>query len=200
VRPRLGTALGVLAAVAALSGVLAIVHHRPYGNGRAGLDRIGLHVGAARALRGAHRASGDLLAAVGAGLGVLAWRRRTVSRPLVGAAFALGAAVVVTGHLLPGAELVAWAARPGSNLSRPTSLDANEGPFPELLGVAIRYDDALVTVAGRRLGRRAVSRIYWTHVVALPALAVALGFVVRRRRQAARSPAAALPGPAGSVK
>lgn len=192
-RGRVLLMVGALAAVAALSGALAAIYYRPRAAPAAIEGAVGFAVSAAAALRVAHQ-----LAAYALLPALLAWGLLAGTRGADGEASgrkrALGSAGVaalvlaslITGHLVPWEQLLPWAPRVGPNMARTTPLLGQEGPFPELVGVNVRYDDALVTIGSRRLGPRAVRRIFWLHAAVLPGLAVAAGvaagIAARRRR------------------
>jgi quinol-cytochrome oxidoreductase complex cytochrome b subunit len=111
------------------------------------------------------------------------WRRAGTG-PRRGALAALvlaGAAFLVTGLVAPWSLLTPWSPALGSNMARPMPL-GQQGPFAELVGVNVRYDSAMFTVAGHRFGARATGRVYFAHVLALPILtALGAAFVLRRR-------------------
>jgi hypothetical protein len=180
-------ARAVLAATFA-SGLVAAAYVRPWGGlGGVSPARVWLHVPAAAAGRVAHAASGGALALIV----VIAAARAGGARAPRAAAAVLALALVATGWLLPGDRLLLWAPAPGSNLLRPTTLDERVGPFPELIGVNVRYDDAVTAWFGRRVGPRAVARLWTAHAIALPLVAVAA--LVLRRRTRRRIPATPAP-------
>jgi hypothetical protein len=133
-----------------------------------------------------------LVAAVGLALAVVAlillsrpWRHQHPGprrRRLL--AIALGAtAFLVTGLVAPWERLLPWSPGVGANMARPMPL-GQQGPFAELIGVNVRYDDAQFTVARRRFGPKATGRVYYTHVLVLPVLAaLGVGLALRRRRR-----------------
>jgi hypothetical protein len=179
----------VLGVLAALSGALAIIYFRPYGyDARGQLGHLSRSVAVATVLAEVHRLASHAFVVVAAAAAVL-WRLS--GRPARAGRVVAGAVVVLaffaTGHLFPWRRLLPWTPAPGSNLSRPTPLLGHDGPFAELVGVNLRYDDALFAVFGRRFGPRGAARVYWTHVAGLPlasALLLVLWTRARSRREA----------------
>lgn len=192
-RGRVLVAVVVLATLAALSGGVAIIYFRPRAVPAAALDGgVGLAVTAATVAQVAHQLAAHALLPALLAWGLLAGAQRGRGRAVASAATAaLVLAFLITGHLLPWERLLPWAPRVGPNMARTTAVLGQEGPFPELVGVNVRYDDALVTVGGRRLGPRAVRRTFWLHVAVLPgvALGAAAASIVVARRRRARTPA-----------
>jgi quinol-cytochrome oxidoreductase complex cytochrome b subunit len=183
---RVAALAAALAVVAAVSGALATIYFRSYSwDARGQLGHLARSVGLAAVLAEVHRLAAHAFVAAAALAGIL-WRTATRGalgwRPLAAGVLAL--ALFFTGHLVPWRRLLPWTPAPGSNLSRPTPLLGHDGPFPELVGVNMRYDDAVFTVAGRRFGPRATARVYWTHVAVLPLMsAVLVALWVRSRRR-----------------
>jgi len=187
---RAGLAALILLLVLAATGALATIFYRPYGpdvRAQLGLGNWGLRVALASGLHLAH-----LVAALGLTLAVAAlvllcrpWNRQHPGprrRRLV--AIALGtAAFVATGLVAPWERLLPWSPAVGANMARPMPL-GQQGPFAELIGVNVRYDDAQFTLGRRRFGPKATGRVYYAHVLVLPAL-TALGLALgwRRRRR-----------------
>lgn len=187
---RAGLAALVLLLLLALTGAAATIFYRPYGpdvRAQLGNGHWDLRVGLATSLHLVH-----LGAALGLTLAVAAlvllcrpWNRVHPGprrRRLV--AIALGtAAFVATGLVTPWERLLPWSPATGSNMARPMPL-GQQGPFAELIGVNVRYDDAQFTLGRRRFGPKATGRVYFTHVLVLPAL-TALGLALgwRRRRR-----------------
>jgi quinol-cytochrome oxidoreductase complex cytochrome b subunit len=173
-----------LAALATLSGALAIIYFRPYGyDARGQLGHLSRSVAVATVLAEVHRLASHafvVVAAVAAILWRVAGRPARTGRVVAGAVVVL--AFFVSGHLFPWRRVLPWTATPGSNLSRPTPLLGHDGPFPELVGVNLRYDDALFAVTGRRFGPRAAARVYWMHVAGLPLVSVVLLVLWTRAR------------------
>jgi quinol-cytochrome oxidoreductase complex cytochrome b subunit len=189
----------VSAALLVVSGALATIYFRPYGGGARVVGPIGVAVVAAPVLRVAHRVGAHaLLAAVAAlvvfsahgrgwmGTWMSGWRgTRAPGRAAAVAALALLPLSLASGYFVPWQRLVPWAPVLGANMARPMPLLGHEGPFPELVGVNVRYDDALVSLGRWRIGPRGVGRVYFTHLVVLPlALAGLLAAASRSRRRA----------------
>jgi quinol-cytochrome oxidoreductase complex cytochrome b subunit len=176
--------------VVAVSGALATLYFHPYVyDARGQLAHMERSVALAAAFAEAHRLSAHAFGVVAAAALIL-WRlsRRGGARWIWLSGVVLALAFFVTGHLVPWKRLLPWTPVPGSNLSRPVPLLGHDGPFAELVGVNMRYDDALFSVAGLRFGPRAAARVYWTHVAVLPLLSGALAILlVRRRRSAPRA-------------
>jgi hypothetical protein len=173
--------------VLALSGALAAVVHRPHGHDvRALLARgwPGIRVSLAAGLHVAH-----LVAAVLLSLAVLAlllarpWRVSGPVRPRLVLLAVLTALFVGTGWVVPWERLLPWSPAVGANMARPMAL-GQQGPFAELVGVNLRYDEAMFTLARRRWGVKATGRIYYAHVIGLPAAAGLVALSLRRRRRA----------------
>jgi quinol-cytochrome oxidoreductase complex cytochrome b subunit len=79
-----------------------------------------------------------------------------------------------TGYLLPWDQLGFWAVTVGTNMASATPLVGFEGPFSELLGVAIDNDIRFAIIGGTRIGANALIRAYVWHCVALPLIASGL--------------------------
>jgi quinol-cytochrome oxidoreductase complex cytochrome b subunit len=182
----------VLAVVAAASGALSVVYFRPRAAPAAAdgaaTAALGFAVNAAWGLKTIHLVAVHALvvALVAWGLLAEAGRRRGLA---ISALAMVTVAFLITGHLLPWNRLLPWAPRLGQNMARATPVLGQEGPFPELVGVNVRYDDALPTFRGRRLGPRGVRRTFWLHVAVLPGVTL-LGLAGARlaaRRGAARA-------------
>jgi hypothetical protein len=94
----------------------------------------------------------------------------------------LGAALLGTGLVAPWQRLLPWSPAAGANMARPMPL-GQQGPFAELVGVNVRYDEAMFTVARWRLGVKAAGRVYFAHVLVLPALAGLVLFRMARRKR-----------------
>jgi hypothetical protein len=174
--------------VLAVTGALAAIFYRPYGpdvRAQLGHGHWALRVALAAGLHHVHRYAGLALGLVVASLVALGWRRSS-DGPRRGAllAMALGAAAfLTTGLVAPWERLLPWSSGAGSNMARPMAL-GQQGPFAELIGVNVRYDDAQFTVLRRRFGRKATGRVYLTHVLILPALTVIVAtFAWRPRRR-----------------
>jgi ABC-type Fe3+ transport system permease subunit len=177
-----------LALALLISGAMAAIYYRPYGHDvRALLGRgwPGVRTTAAAALHVAH-----LTAAIALGLAViaivlLARRGRDPGAPGRGRlalVVTLAAAFAGTGLVVPWDRLLPWSPVLGGNMARPMPL-GQQGPFAELVGVNVRYDEAMLTLARRRWGVKATGRLYYAHVVGLPLLAgLAALPLVRRRR------------------
>jgi hypothetical protein len=176
--------------VLAVTGAAAAVFYRPYGpdvRAQLGHGHWDLRVSLATGLHHAHRfAAWAFLAAVAALLGLARFWRRDAAGPGRGRLIAVAlaaAAFAVTGFVAPWERLLPWSPSLASNMARPMPL-GQQGPFAELVGVNVRYDDAQFTVARRRFGPRATGRVYFTHVLILPALTVVgVAFSWRRRRE-----------------
>jgi quinol-cytochrome oxidoreductase complex cytochrome b subunit len=179
---RLAAPIVAAAALLAVSGALAAIYVRPYAH------RPPAHVAFAVATVTASRmihlvALGVLIA----GLVALAvvrrgWRAGVGAGPQA-AAVAVAVGCLATGLVTPWGSLLPWSAPLGANMARPMPLLGHEGPFPELVGVNVSYDDALVVIGRLRLGPRGAGRLYLAHVVVLPLAATALAlWLVRRRR------------------
>jgi hypothetical protein len=184
-----GKALALGAAAGALlllSGAIAAVYVRPYGHHPVG--HVRLAVGATAALRGVHvvGAAALVLAAVAAGVLGRSWRRSALrARPEWSLAALLGLLTLLTGLLIPWQSLLPWSPLLGPNLARPVPLLGYEGPFTELTGVTMRYDDALLSLGRWRVGPKGVGRLYFAHLVVLPLLAMVAVWLGRRRRRVA---------------
>jgi quinol-cytochrome oxidoreductase complex cytochrome b subunit len=174
--------------VLAVTGALAAIFYRPYGpDPRAQLTHghWGLRVALAIGLHHVHR-----LAALGLTLTLAAlialrrpWQRQAPGRGRWLAATLALAAFVATGLIAPWERLLPWSPTVASNLARPMPL-GQQGPFAELIGVNMRYDDAQFRLARRRFGPKATGRVYFFHVLILPALAViGASFAWRPRRR-----------------
>jgi hypothetical protein len=187
-RAALGTLILLL--LLAVTGALATIFYRPYGpDVRAQLasGHWGLRVTMASGLHFVHLGAALALALAVVALVVLArpWHRPRVGprrRQLL--AILLGAAAfLTTGLVAPWDRLLPWSPAIGANLARPMSL-GQQGPFAELVGVNMRYDEGRFTVLRRRFGPKATGRVYYTHVVVLPALtAIGVALALRRRRR-----------------
>jgi hypothetical protein len=190
-RAWLGAALA--AAVLAVTGALATIHVRPYGH------RAPRSVRAAMALtdgaRAVHGAATVVLVLAGGGLALSLWRRRAVpGRTAVAVALLLLVALLATGALTPWQSLRPWSPPLGGNMARAVPLLGNDGPFPELTGANVSYDDTVVSIGSLRLGPRGVGRLYFLHALVLPAAGVALLLGLRRRlRRAANGRPPGLP-------
>jgi ABC-type Fe3+ transport system permease subunit len=192
--PRLGHRWGRAALIAyaatgvlALSGALAGIFYRPYGHDvRALLARgwPGLRVSLADGLHVAHLGS-----AVALGLAILVllavrpWRVGGPPRTRLILLATLAAAFAGTGWVVPWERLLPWSPALGANMARPMPL-GQQGPFAELVGVNVRYDEAMFTLARHRWGVKATGRIYYAHVIGLPVLAGLCAVSLRRRRRA----------------
>lgn len=180
-------ALGLLLA---LTGLAELIFYRPYGYGaRAQVpsDTLAFRVGLTSILHLAHlvAAAGFTLAVVALVLLARPWQRGGPgpARAPLALAAVLTAALVATGLVTPWERLLPWSASMGANMARPMPL-GQQGPFAELVGVNARYDEAMFTLAGRRLGARATGRAFFAHVLVLPVLTVAAAVIVARRRRA----------------
>lgn len=197
------------AAVAVVtSGLAGTFYFRPHGHdlrARLAAGHLRFHVAAVGVLDLVHRVSAYLLVACGLALAIgwLVHRRRLVRvdagvvpalpRRIVALVVGLGLAAmffVASGHLLPWQRLLPWSPTVGPNLARPMTMVGHDGPFPETVGVNLRYDDRLVTLARRRWGLRAVSRTYFAHVLMVPLGLVLLGVLTLRRPGSAATRAA----------
>jgi hypothetical protein len=177
-RERARTILLASAALLALSGALATIHHRPWSHRAPG--HIGFAVALVAAVRTAHRAAA--LTLVVAALAMVWLRPRPAGRAVL-VAVALGGAMLATGLVTPWPSLLPWAGPQGSNLGRPMLLLGREGPFPELVGVNVVYDDTVLALGRLRLGPRGVGRLYLAHVVFLPVAVLAVAAIARRRNR-----------------
>jgi hypothetical protein len=175
----------------ALTGALATIFYRPYGHdirAQLGLGHWGTRVALAEGFRVAHLVAAVAVMAALLVLVVLARPWKSPSQPPEGtprrgalaALVLVGALFVVTGVVAPWHRLLPWSPAVGSNMARPMVL-GQQGPFAELIGVNVRYDDALFTVARRRFGARATGRVYYAHVLVLPLLTAA-GVILAFRR------------------
>jgi hypothetical protein len=183
---RWGARLAVLvlaaAALLTLSGALAAIYVRPYAHRPPA--HVALAVATVTASRVTHLVALGVLVA---GLVALAavsrgWRAGVAVGPQA-AAVAIAVACLGTGLVTPWGSLLPWSPPLGANMGRPMPLLGHEGPFPELVGVNVSYDDALVVIGRLRLGPRGAGRLYLVHVVVLPLAAAALAVgLVRRRR------------------
>jgi hypothetical protein len=181
-RNRAWTAALAAAGVLLLSGALAAIYYRPYGH-RAPA-RIGLAVAVASGARAIHLvAAGALVLALVAVAVVRLWRGpRRAGGVLVGTMTAgVAAAFIATGLVTPWQALVPWAVPQGANMARPMPLLGHDGPFPELVGVNVTYDDAVLALGRLRLGPRGVGRLYLAHTIFLPVAAIAGALATRRR-------------------
>jgi hypothetical protein len=170
------------AGVLLLSGALAAIYYRPYAHRPPG--HIGLAVAVAAAARATHwAAAGTLVVALLAVAVVRLWPGpRRAGGVLVGTLTATAlAAFMATGLVTPWEALVPWAAPQGANMGRPMPLLGRDGPFPELVGVNVTYDDALLALGRLRLGPRGAGRLYLAHTLFLPAAALAGALATRRR-------------------
>jgi hypothetical protein len=187
------TALALLL-VLAVTGAAAMVFYRPYGpdvRAQLGHGHWGLRVALATGVHHVHlfAAVGFALAVAGM-LGLARSWRRDAPGPGRGRWLAVALAVaafLVTGFLAPWERLLPWSPTVAPNMARPMPL-GQQGPFAELVGVNVRYDDAQFTLARRRFGPKATGRVYFAHVLILPALTViGVAFARRsRRREPAR--------------
>jgi hypothetical protein len=176
-----------LSGLLAVTGALAVIFYRPYGpdvRAQLGHGHWRLRVGLASALHWTH--AGAAIAVVAAVLALILlarpWHRGgPVGRGRLLALALATAAFVGTGYLVPWERLLPWSPAVGSNLARPMPL-GQQGPFVELVGVNMRYDDAQFTLLRRRFGARATGRLYYAHVLGLP-LITALGVLSLRRRK-----------------
>lgn len=139
-------ALFALVAVVA-TGLALALFHRPWGRHfwvGTHPGRVGMYVAMTAVLAWVH----IVVAYLGvAGLVIAArgWRHKQgirwggVSnvRACIGVAAATIAVTLVTGLAVPWQDTLPWSDR---SVLRPALLDGNEGPFPELVGVAARYD------------------------------------------------------------
>jgi hypothetical protein len=173
-----------------LSGALAAVFYRPYGHDVRPLLAHGdpaPRVAVASALQMIHLAGALALGASLLALVVLArpWRRTepAVAPRRLAWLVLLAAALLGTGLVAPWERLLPWSPAVGANMARPMPL-GQQGPFAELVGVNAHYDEAMFTFARRRFGVKAVGRVYFTHVLVLPALAGLLLFRIARRKRA----------------
>jgi hypothetical protein len=178
-----------LLAVSVLTGALATIFYRPYGaDARAQLanGHWGLRVALASGLHQVHRFAALGLTAAAVAVMALSRPRQHVGLSR-GRLIALGVALVAflaTGLVAPWERLLPWSPVVAANMARPMPL-GQQGPFAELIGVNVRYDDAQFTVWKRRFGPKATGRVYFTHVLVLPALAViGVAFSRRPRRRA----------------
>jgi hypothetical protein len=114
----------------------------------------------------------------------LAWRREPTAPRRRGVALValLAVAFAGTGLLVPWDRLLPWSPALASNMARPMAL-GQQGPFAELVGVNMRYDEALFTLARRRWGTKATGRLYYAHVLGLPVLVALAGLPLLRRRR-----------------
>jgi hypothetical protein len=197
-RALLGSGWGRAAAVAlalllvlVLSGALATFFYRPYGHdvrGQIGVGNLGLRVAAASALRLVHL--GAALGFTGAVVALVLlgrpWKRGGPgpARSRLFLVAVAAAALLTTGLLTPWDRLLPWSPAVGANMARPMPL-GQPGPFPELVGVNARYDEALFAVARWRFGARAAGRVYFAHVIGLPLLTVGAAVILWRRRKRA---------------
>jgi hypothetical protein len=186
---RAAAAALALLAVLAVSGALATIFYRPYGpdvRAQLGHGHWGLRVALASGLHWAHLVAGLGLAVAVVALVLLSrpWHRQHPGprrRRLVAIVFGT-LAFLVTGLVAPWERLLPWSPAVGSNMARPMPL-GQQGPFAELIGVNVRYDDAQFTLGRRRFGPKATGRVYFAHVLALPALTViGVALALRRRR------------------
>ena len=188
---RAAAATLTLAPLLAVTGALAAIFYRPYGpdvRAQLGHGHWGLRVGLASGLHWVH-----LVAGLGLGLAVVAlvllsrpWhrhhpgprRRRLLAMTLAMVGF------LVTGLIAPWERLLPWSPVVAANMGRPMPL-GQQGPFAELIGVNVRYDDAQFRLGRRRFGPKATGRVYYTHVLVLPAL-TAVGVLLAWRRHRRR--------------
>jgi hypothetical protein len=177
--------LASLAAAALLvSGLLAAIHVRPYGHHPP--SHVRLAVVATAVLRATHIAFTVVLSvsALAAALLGRFWRRALIrEHPEWAAAALLGFLILVSGLLIPWSSLLPWTPVIGPNLGRPVPLLGYDGPFGELIGVNVRYDDALLALGRWRVGPKGVGRLYFAHLLVMPLVAVIVVGVARRRRR-----------------
>jgi hypothetical protein len=173
------------AAVLSTSGWLAAIYYRPYGHDvRAQLAHgwPGARVSLASGLQVAH-----LVSALALGLAVVIllvvrpWRIGGPPRARLVLLAVLAALFAGTGWVEPWDRLLPWSPAIGANLARPMPL-GQQGPFAELVGVNVRYDQAMFTLARRRWGVKAAGRVYYAHVIGLPVLAGLFAIFLRRRQ------------------
>lgn len=140
------------------------------------VGRVAWHLGAQRALTALHLGAVLISAVLLLHAPSTESRRaRTLSLAGVVAVLVIG---VATALLVPWAELHPWAERPGRNLARPALVLEREGPFPELVGVNVRYGPHRL-----RLGSRPISGLQAGCVAAAHAGAgLLLVWACRRRR------------------
>lgn len=175
--------LVALVVVCVISGALAPIYVRPSGRYfRADLTHIEFDVWLSWVIGIVHRITAYAAALTGVALVALrASRARTFGRPalLVGAV-TLAVLFFSTGHMVPWERFVPWSNLVGRNMAKPITLAAHEGPFAELVGVNVRYDDAYFTAFGRRFGVKAAVRVYYAHLLFLPGFTVA-AWALRKR-------------------
>jgi hypothetical protein len=169
----------VIAGVVVLSGALAAIYFRPYGHKAPG--HVGLALAAVTVVRITHCAAAWTVVALAVIVAVLArpWRWR---HALVG----MLVAFLVSGLVTPWERLLPWSVPLGANMARPMPLLGHDGPFPELVGVNVTYDDTVLAIGRLRLGARGVGRLYLAHAVVLPLAAGALAAVGSWRRRRSR--------------
>jgi hypothetical protein len=155
--------------VAAAAGlvVLARPWRRSAGGGAGGRASVGL---------GATAAGG------GATADASCSERLRGPRALAAALAVLGG-FLLSGFATPWESLLPWALPMGANMARPMPLLGHDGPFPELVGVNVAYDDTVRAIGRLRLGPRGVGRLCLAHSVVLP-LGAALAVVIAVRRRA----------------
>jgi hypothetical protein len=177
----------VAAAALSLSGALAAIYVRPYGHHPP--SHVRLAVVATAVLRAIHTTFAVVLvvSALAAALLGRFWRRALIrEHPEWAVAALLGLLTLVSGLLIPWSSLLPWTPVIGPNLGRPVPLLGYDGPFGELIGVNVRYDDALLALGRWRVGPKGVGRLYFAHLVIVPLVTVIVVGVGRRRRRVAQ--------------
>jgi hypothetical protein len=168
-----------------LSGALAAIYVRPYGHHP--VTHVRLAVTLTAVLRVVHGAGAAVfcLALVVAGALGRAWQRAAIrARADWAVAALLGFFILLGGLVMPWSSLLPWTPVVGPNLARPVELLGYDGPFGELVGVNVRYDDALLALGRWRVGPKGVGRLYFDHLVVMPLAAViAVWYGERRRRR-----------------
>ncbi|MBI3091567.1 MAG: cytochrome b N-terminal domain-containing protein [Candidatus Tectomicrobia bacterium] len=77
-----------------------------------------------------------------------------------------------SGYLLPWDQLSMWAVTVGTNMARATPFLGHEGPFANVLGMAINNDARFVLLGGTIVSQSALLRFYVWHCVGFPLILV----------------------------
>ena len=178
--------VGVAATLIATSLGLAL-YHRPWGDHfwiGTHPGRTGLHMGLRGLLALAHSAAAYIGLAVGLLVVVRAWLQRQaaaagagLSRVCLAVAAVVALLALASAHAVPWDTTLPWSDRPRL---RPALLDGDEGPFPELVGIASRYETG-------RDRRRVVTAVALVHAI-VPIVGAALVLACVRRRRGDNAP------------
>jgi hypothetical protein len=179
-RARLEALVALIAALLVVSGALAAIYFRPHGH--VAPAHVGRAFAAVAALRITHSVAAWTAVVLAVGV-VLLGRPWLRPRAPAAASLAILAAFLVTGSVAPWDCLLPWSPPLGANMARPTPLLGHDGPFPELVGVNVTYDETVHAIGRLRLGPRGVGRLYLAHAVVLPLVGVAVAVFGWRRRR-----------------